>query len=58
MAVEMAATRRLTSSASTRAGYLNGSCQASSEKPFHTKLNFPIGLLNEKATMTATGRNR
>ena len=53
-----AATLRLSSRASTRAGYLNGSFQASSEKPFQTKLNFPTGALNEKATITATGQEQ
>ena len=39
-------------------GYLNGSAQLSSVKPFHVRLNFPSGLLNENATITAIGMNR
>ena len=44
-AVERLATLRLSFMASTSAGYLNGLDQASMEKLFQTKLNFPSGLL-------------
>ena len=56
--VERLATLRLSFIASTSAGYLNGSLQASNEKLFQTKLNLPSGLLKLYSMMTKIGRKR
>jgi len=58
MAVETAATWRLVTSASVSWGYLNGSAQLANVNPFHVRLNFPRGSLNEKRTMMTMGANR
>ena len=52
MIVEMVATRRLRSSASTSGRSANGCIQLLSVKWFQTALNRPTGALNENATIT------
>jgi hypothetical protein len=56
--VESAATLRLSFKASKSGWYLNGSRQASREKAFQTKLNFPSGRLKLYRMITKIGRKR